>query len=208
MITKKIALFGIDAKLVERVAVKALERGHCVTAIVPQPDEIKLRHHKLKTKQGNMMNHNEVSCYAYGHDVVICLHEPDLYHPERHIKANKAVIEGAKNAGIQRIISLGHPVSARPEKTKAFYDLWKAMSEAQRETHKLFKNEDWLRWEYLRSHHIVEDAEHDKKHGHHTVMVNNPEGVSKTIHAHSFIDALLEEAEKTEFIWHEGELVF
>jgi len=206
MITKKIALFGTDPKLVERVAAEALIKGHSVTAVVPNPQDIKLKYHRLKTEQGNIMDVNDVSRHASGHDVVICLHEPDFYHLKRHIKANKAVIEGAKHAGVQRVISLGHPVSISSEKAKAFYDLWKTVAEVQCETLKLFKNESWLRWEYLHSN--VPSIQEGKSHVHRAVLVSNPEGTNKAVHAHQFINALLEEAEKTEFIWHEDEIVF
>jgi putative NADH-flavin reductase len=206
MITKKIALFGTDPRLAEQVAAEALVRGHSVTLVVPNPQDINLKYHSLKSVQGNMMDVNDVSKHAAGHDVVICLHEPDIYHLKKHIKANKSVIEGAKNAGVQRIISLGHPISISADKNKAFYDMWKAVAEVQGETLKLFKNENWLRWEYLHSN--VPSIQQGRSHVHRAVLVSNPEGTNKAVHAHQFIKALLEEAEKTEFIWHEDEIVF
>jgi putative NADH-flavin reductase len=208
MITKKIALFGTDESLVRRVAVEALVRGHKVTAIVPKPEKLNLNYSKFHVVQGNMMDHGEVTKHAHGHDVVICLHEPDLHHPKIHIKANRAVIIGARNAGIDRIISLGHPISIKPEKNKAFFDKWKAVADAQHATHNLFKNEDWLRWEYLHSSEHEHAPKAIKAPFGHEIYLSNPEGTGKVLHVNRFIDALLEEAEKTEFIWHEDEIVF
>src|ERR1700739_2569228 len=137
MITKKIALFGTNGKIIKRVAEQALKRGHSVTAVVSYPDEIKLKHPKFKAIAGNLMDKDDVSKFSKGHDVVICLHEPLLTRPKGHVRANRSIIEGAKKAGIQRIVSLGHLVSLKIGSSTGFFDLcdlWEPVAEAENET--------------------------------------------------------------------------
>ncbi|HWY99321.1 MAG TPA: NAD(P)H-binding protein [Bacteroidia bacterium] len=207
MITKKIALFGTNESLVRRVAEEALKRGHSVTAVVPHNTDIKLKHHKLNVVWCNLANGSEMSKHARYHDVVMCLHEPELTHPKKHVKANKAVIEVAKNNGIHRIVSLGHPISLKVDDSKESYDLWKAVTDAQHETLKLFKNEFWLRWEYLHSPELAPHKKDEKHFVNKEIFLSNPEGTNSAIKLNRVIDALLEEAEKTEFIWEEDEII-
>ena len=207
MITKKIALFGTNEKVVKRVAEEALKRGHSVTAIVSDSDEIKLKHSRFKAVRGNLMNKDEVTRYSKGHDVIICLHEPLLSRPIGHVRANRSIIEGAKNAGIQRIISLGHPVSLKIGKSTGFFDLcdlWEPVAEAENETLKLFKNERGLHWGYLHSVDLSPAHKTGKYSITDEILLSNPDGKSKLAIAR-LTEALLNEAEKTEYVWEESE---
>jgi putative NADH-flavin reductase len=207
MITKKIILFGTSGPSVSHLAEETLKRGHKVTVIIPDPNEIKFKHFKLHAFAGNLMNQHEVSKFAHGHDVVICLHEPVISTTKEYIEANRSIIEGAKHAGIHRIISLGYPISLKHERSKTFHATWKLIAEAQHETLKLFKNEDWLRWLYIHSaelgtaHKAIEYSKHNEIH------LNSPEGISRVIEINQLVDAILEEAEKTEYILEEDEII-
>ena len=204
MITKKIALFGTNGSLVRLVAEEALKRGHSITAVVPAHTEVELKHAKFKLVSCDLTNGSEMTEHAKGHDVVICLHEPELMHPKRHTRVNRAIIEVAKNTGIQRIVSLGHPISLQIKNPKEFHYLQKTLAEAQSDTLKLFQNEGWLRWEYL---HSPELDPHKKEHVvNEGICVSNPEGTGKRVKLNQVVDALLEEAEKVEFIWEEDEI--
>ncbi len=206
MITKKIVLFGTNVSLVRLVAEEALKRGHSVTAVVPANTEVKFKHAKFKVVSCDLANGSEMSNHAKGHDVVICLHEPELTHPKRHTRVNRAIIEVAKNTGIQRIVSLGHPISLKVENSKEFRHLWKDLTEAQSETLKLFQNELWLRWEYLHSPELSSNKKEEKHFVDKEISISNPEGTGKAIKLNEVVDALLEEAEKVEFIWEEDEI--
>ncbi|HXP50367.1 MAG TPA: NAD(P)H-binding protein [Bacteroidia bacterium] len=207
MITKKIALFGTNGKIIKRVAEQALKRGHSVTAVVSYPDEIKLKHPKFKAIAGNLMDKDDVSKFSKGHDVVICLHEPLLTRPKGHVRANRSIIEGAKKAGIQRIVSLGHPVSLKIGSSTGFFDLcdlWEPVAEAENETLKLFKNERGLHWGYLHSVDLSPAHKTGKYSITDEVLLSNPEGKSKLAITKLTV-ALLNEAEKTEYVWEESE---
>ncbi|MGP8215487.1 MAG: NAD(P)H-binding protein [Bacteroidia bacterium] len=206
MITKKIALFGTNESLVRRVAEEALIRGHRVTAIVSKLNELKLKHIRFNAFSGEILKPEVVEKYAKGHDAVICLDEPTISHPGKHIEANRSVLEGAKCAGVQRIVSLGHPITQNYEKSKAFHDLWKFLIGAQKETLNLFKNEFWFRWLYLHSVELNPGQKEIKYSVSNQIYLSNPEIKDKIVDKNKIIQALLEEAEKNEYILEEAEI--
>jgi putative NADH-flavin reductase len=203
MSTKKIALFGADGQVMKKVAEEALRRGHIVIAVVRIPNEFRVMHPRLKVVSGDIMNRSEVSKYARGQDVVICVHEPALSHPQRHIDANRAIIEGARSAGVQHIISFGHPISLKLENSKEFHDLWRPVAEAQRETLKLFKNEQGLHWGYVHSVGISRSKK-SRYSISDEIILSNKEGKNK-IDVTQLAKILLDEAERTEYVWEVNE---
>jgi len=121
-----------------------------------------------------------------------------------HVEANRAIIEGSRNAGVQRIVSLGHPVSVKLERSKAFYEIWKPVAEAQRETLKIFKNERGLHWAYLHSIDLNPSERSVVYSVSDEIVISNPEGKNR-VDIKMLISALLNEAEKIEYVWEENE---
>ena len=199
MSTKKIALFG-DGLIMRRVAEEALKRGHIVTAVVRITNEFKVMHPRLKIVSGDIMNRSEVGKYARGHDVVICVHEPTLSHPQRHIDANRAIIEGSRNAGIEHIVSFGYPISVKLENSREFHELWKPMVEAQSETLKLFKNQKGLQWGYMHSVELNPGKKTSKYSISNEIRLSSPDGRSK-VNMDQLTKTILDEAERKEYVW-------
>jgi len=110
METKKIALFGTNTQAFRCVAEETLKRGHSVTAVVYNPSEFKLNCMRFSVTKGNIMRSGDVAKHAEGNDMVICIHDP-VIDPFSHFQANQAVISGCKYAGVNYLVSIGHPIS-------------------------------------------------------------------------------------------------
>ncbi|HTA83941.1 MAG TPA: NAD(P)H-binding protein [Bacteroidia bacterium] len=202
MNTQKIALFTTTSEMGTRLAEEALKRGHNVTAIVPDETEFKLKHQNLKVVKGDVRNKEDVSKNARGHDVVISTHEASMKNPREHVEATRSLIEGAKEAGVQHLVSASHPFAQRMENTEEFYDSFKPVLQAQQEALKLLQKEKGLSWGYL---HTVE-PEAGQRAGEYRVSteayLSEPEGQSR-IALKNYTSHILDEAEKNQLEAHE-----
>lgn len=106
-----IALFGATGNIGREIRAEALRRGKKVTAVVhnrPLPEE-----ENLVSVKGDIANADDVVKIASGHEAVISAYSPGLrsYSAEDAavlIKAaHESLFEGAKRAGVKRVIVVG-----------------------------------------------------------------------------------------------------
>ncbi len=107
---KNIALIGASGFVGSALLKEALNRGHKVTAIVRNPEKIKLTHPNLTVKGGDARDAATVEELVKGMDAVISAYNPGWTNPELHtdtLKAYSAILEGCKKAGIKRLQIVG-----------------------------------------------------------------------------------------------------
>lgn len=205
MKAQKIALFSSTNEVGQRLAEEALKRGHTVTAIVSDEKEFKLKHPNLQVVKGDVMNKEEISKRVKGHDMVIFAHEPSQKAPREHVVAIHSLIEGIKNAGVQRFLATGYVERQPSEFTAEAYDAWKPVQQAQRDALKLLRRESWLHWGYACSPQSEPVQKNDKLVISKDILFTTPESENK-LPAKNYTAALLDEAEKTEHVWEESGL--
>ena len=95
----KIAHFGATGNVGSRIVAEALQRGHEITAIAPNPEKLK-PHPKLTLQIGDVNNQPDVARFAASHDAVINSVKFQLIHPA-------ILIEGVKQANVKRLLVVG-----------------------------------------------------------------------------------------------------
>ena len=105
-----IALIGASGFVGSAILKEALDRGHQVTAIVRNPENITLAHQDLRIVKADVLDTAQVATAIAGADAVISAYNPGWGNPdiyEEFIKGSKSVQAGIKNSGIKRYIVVG-----------------------------------------------------------------------------------------------------
>jgi putative NADH-flavin reductase len=201
MNTQRIVLLGVTGDLGRRLLDEALNRGHRVTVVVSDASMVKVRHPNLKITEGDYLNKQVISDNVKGHDVVISAHEPTRMHAEEHLTATIAAIDGAKQAGVRRFIALGHPqeITNSPE----YHESWKPVIKIQQETLKRLQDERGLNWSYAHTAELEPEKTSGKFRISNLIFLTDVNGGSK-VPVKEYAAAMLDEAEKSEYIWEES----
>jgi len=107
---KKIALIGASGLVGSAILKESLQRGHMVTAIVRNPDKIKLEDPNLLIRKGDVLSEQSVPELISGADVVISAYNPGWTNPniaEETTRAYNSIIDGVKKAKIPRLLIVG-----------------------------------------------------------------------------------------------------
>lgn len=153
---KNIAIIGASGFIGTRLLNEALNRGHKVTAIVRNPEKIKIKHPNLILKRGDALNTNELTEAVSGVETVISAYNPGWTNPNIYnetIAGYSSVIEGTKKAGIKRLLIVGGAGSLFV-KDKQFYETGalpdvilpavKSLAEVLKFLQKYEKEIDWV----------------------------------------------------------------
>ena len=107
----KIVLFGATGNVGQRIAKEALSRGHTVTGVVRDPDKVTSPDPRVKLVQGDATDAASVAKVAKGADAIVSAISPRPNARGRAAPslaaASRALIEGAKKAGVKRVIAVG-----------------------------------------------------------------------------------------------------
>lgn len=153
----KIALIGATGFVGTALLGEALERGHRVTAVVRHPDKLP-RHANLSGRAADVRDPAQVKAAVAGHDAVISAYNPGWKNPEiydEHLRASRAILEGARRAGVRRVIVIGGAGSLEVAPgvqlvdTPQFPAEWKAGALAAREAHREILREGELEWTFV-----------------------------------------------------------
>jgi putative NADH-flavin reductase len=99
----KIAIIGATGLVGTEVLSESLARGHEVTAIVRNPDNLPT-HPKLRAVKGDVTRPAELASLVAGHDVVISAFNPGK--DESGMGAG-SIIDAAKRSGVKRLLVVG-----------------------------------------------------------------------------------------------------
>jgi putative NADH-flavin reductase len=106
-----IVLFGASGFIGQRIVLEALVRGHEIKAITREPASYPIAHPRLTVASANILDASSVAEAATGYDVLINatgskkIGMMDIY--DFFVDSTQAVIEGARRAGVQRLITVG-----------------------------------------------------------------------------------------------------
>jgi uncharacterized protein len=152
-----IALIGATGFVGAAILQEALNRGHEVTAIVRNPEQLQA-HPKLRAQKGDVYNDDELARLLAGHDAVISAFNPGWSNPDiynQQVRGTKAIISGVKKAGIKRLLFVGGAGSleVRPGiqsvDLPAFPAEYKQGALATREALTMLRQETSLEWSFL-----------------------------------------------------------
>jgi putative NADH-flavin reductase len=155
-----IALLGAGGHVAQRIAREALERGHQVTAVVRDPAGFQKYDDRLQVVQGDATDAASVARAVKGTDAIVNAISPRPSPSGRAasslIDAARAVIDGAKQAGVKRLVVVGGAGSLEVAPgvqlldAPGFPDAYKAEAQAGRDSFAVYRNEGAdLDWTYF-----------------------------------------------------------
>lgn len=153
----KVAMIGATGYVGSRMMIEALQRGHEVTAIARNLEQLPPVP-QLHAVRGDVYDQNEIAALVAGHDAVI-----DAFHPgwgtpdsgERLLSGEQAIIAAVKQAGIARLLMVGSAgtleIAPRLDllDTGEFTEEMKATARASRAVLQQMRSEEELQWTML-----------------------------------------------------------
>ncbi|RDV16266.1 NAD(P)-dependent oxidoreductase [Pontibacter diazotrophicus] len=205
----KIAIIGASGNIGSRITQEALTRGHDVTAIVRHPEKVAKESVSLEVKQGDVEDVEQTAALIKGHDALVVSHSPG-WGPDtdfhKYVEVAEKVLQAAKKAGVKRVLNVGGAGSLYTEggvqlvDTPDFPEAWKGGALAQRDSLKVYQEEQELDWTFFSPAIIIEPGERTGKFRYDTENpVTNERGESK-ISRQDFAVAVLDELEDPQFI--------
>jgi len=199
----KIALLGAGGMIGSRIAAEALSRGHEVTAVVRTPGKLAAKHARLKEVQGDALNAASIARAIAGQDAVISA----ISAPEQQelLRATTAQIEGAKQAGVPRLLVVGGAGSLEVAPGLELVDApdfpaaYKPPALAHREVLKVYRKAN-LDWTYLSPAAVIAPGERTGKFRlGKDQLVADAKGESR-ISAEDYAAAMIDEVEKPQHV--------
>lgn len=107
---KKVVLIGASGFVGSAILNEALNRDFHVTAVVRNPDKIKIENEHLVVKKADVSSLDEVYEVCKGADAVISAFNPGWDNPniyDETIKVYLTIIDGVKKSGVNRFLMVG-----------------------------------------------------------------------------------------------------
>lgn len=107
---KKVVIIGASGFVGSAILDEALSRGIQVTAVVRNPEKIKIATANLKVVKADVSSVDAVAEVSKGADAVISAFNPGWTNPriyEETLKIYPAILEGVKKAGVKRLLIVG-----------------------------------------------------------------------------------------------------
>ncbi|EFH84281.1 NAD(P)-dependent oxidoreductase [Ktedonobacter racemifer] len=202
----KIALFGANGMIGQRIAREATERGHQVTAIVRNPSSFTECLQNLSVAQGDASDPESVAKVAAGHDLVVSALGPAHGAlPESFVEMTRTLIDGVKRTGVQRLIAVGGAGSLEVAPgvqlmdTPEFPSALQGIARAHHDALNLYLGEKDLDWTNISPAALIEPGQRTGKYRTgKDQLVTNDKGESR-ISAEDFAIAIIDEVEKPRF---------
>jgi uncharacterized protein len=154
----KIAIIGATGYVGSAVLNEALQRGHEVTAIARNTDQITTKNAKLKIVSADIDDSDNLAKILTGNDAVVSAFNagwtnPNLYND--FIKGCEAIQQATKLSGVKRLLVVGGAGSLEIAPglqlvdTPEFPAQWKSGATAARDYLNIIKKEKDLDWTFL-----------------------------------------------------------
>lgn len=107
---KKIVLIGATGFVGSSILNEALNRGHQVTAIVRNPEKIKVENKNLTIVKEDATQPDTLARVAKGNDAIISSYNPGWGNPRQYedtLENYPKIVEGAKLSGVKRLLIVG-----------------------------------------------------------------------------------------------------
>ena len=208
----KIALIGASGLVGSAVLEEALNRGHEVTAIVREPQKIKLQSDKLTAVKADINNTEEAVALLQNHDVIVSAFSvspasENIYADS--VTGYHAVQKAAKEAGARRFFvvigagSLYIQPGVQLIDTPQFPEAYKAGASAARDYFTELKKETDLNWTALSPAIEFHPGIPHQRIGHYRTGTDSPvfdAAGRSTISAEDLAVAIVDELEHPKFI--------
>jgi putative NADH-flavin reductase len=202
-----IVVFGAGGNVGQRIVNEALRRPHRVTAVV-RDEATMLPQHDLDVVEGDATDPESVAQVSSGADAIVSAISPRPGQDGRPASsltgAASALIEGAKKAGVRRLVIVGGAGSLEVAPGKQIVDApdfptaYKPEALAQRDALEIYKGKAGdLEWTYISPAPEIHPGERTGRYrisGDHLLV--NDEGKS-TISFEDYAVAVLDELEKS-----------
>jgi putative NADH-flavin reductase len=204
----KIALIGATGFIGSKILNEALSRGHFVTGIVRDTTKLPERENLISVK-GDILNTDQISELIKGHDAVICSYNPGWTNPDIYkdqIAGGRSIIDGAKRAGVKRLIMVGGAGSlevapgARLVDTPEFPKEYKEGASALSEVLYILRKENELDWTFLSPSIVIAPGERTGKFRLGTDQVLFDKNGESKISVEDYAVALVDELENPKHI--------
>jgi len=153
----KVVLIGATGFVGSALLQELLDRGHTVTAVVRKPEKLP-EHRNLGAASADVYVAASIAKAATDHDAIISAFSPGLEDPalyEHHVQGVHAIIDGAKQAQVPRLLMVGGAGSLEIAPGEQLVDSphfppeFKQTSLATREALHLLQRESDLDWTFL-----------------------------------------------------------
>ncbi|MDN7999035.1 NAD(P)-dependent oxidoreductase [Burkholderia multivorans] len=192
-----IALFGATGMIGSRIAAEAARRGHRVTALSRRPGAAG---DGIAAQAADLFDPASVAAALPGHDVVASAYGPKQDDAANVVAAVKALVEGARRAGLKRVVVVGGAGSLEvaPGKqlvdTEGFPAEYKAVALAHRDALDYLKTVDDLDWTFFAPAALIAPGQRTGTFrtgtGKLIVDANGDSRISAEDYAVAFVDAL------------------
>jgi putative NADH-flavin reductase len=153
----RVALFGATGSIGSAIARELVARGHQVTAITRSGATDPALPDGVVAEQGDATDPASVAGAVAGHDAVVSAIGPRFGSgdPQPFVAAARALVAGARSAGIRRLIVVGGAGSLevapglQAVDSPGFPEAYRANALAQREALAVYRSVDDLDWTYV-----------------------------------------------------------
>lgn len=107
---RKVVLIGASGFVGSAILSEALNRSIQVTAVVRNPEKVKISNPNLTIIQADVSDTKKIATIAKGVDAVISAYNPGWANPaiyEETLRTYPAILAGAKEAGVKRLLIVG-----------------------------------------------------------------------------------------------------
>ncbi|CAG4919535.1 NAD(P)-dependent oxidoreductase [Paraburkholderia gardini] len=202
----KIALFGATGMIGSRVAAEAARRGHTVVALSRNPERVSTGVANLTAASANVLDAASVADAVRGSDVVASAYAPPQGDLGAIVAASKALVDGARTAGVKRVVVVGGAGSLEVAPgtqlvdTAGFPDAYKAIALAHRDALAYYRTVGDLDWTFFAPAALIAPGERTGTfRTAANVLVADRDGNS-TISAEDYAIAFVDEIEQGRFI--------
>jgi uncharacterized protein len=203
-----IVLFGASGMVGSRILRELIARGHKVAAVVRNPSRVATGP-GVTAVQGDLTDASRVASYLEGGDAVISAYSPAQGSEQDLLQATEAVLAGARQAGVARVLIVGGAASLFIAPGLTLLDSghlpeqWKAIARAHSDLLALIRKSDVaaeLDWTYFSPAAFIQPGERTGKFRlGHDELVSDAQGQSR-ISAEDYAIALVDELEKPQHV--------
>lgn len=107
---KNVVLIGASGFVGSAILREALNRGHRVTAVVPNPEKITIENPNLTVVKADATDPDTLAALARGKDAIISAYNPGWTNPRQYeltLENYPRIVEGAKRSGVERLLIVG-----------------------------------------------------------------------------------------------------
>ena len=154
----KVLLFGASGNIGRAIAQELLSREHSVTGVTRRGVVDGLEHEQFTAVSGDATDPATVASLASGHDAVASAVGPVVGQENDRdtiVGTTRALIEGLREAGIRRLVTIGGAGSLEAAPGKLVIDdpnfpaMWRSNAEAQSEALGIYREVKDLDWTYI-----------------------------------------------------------